>query len=190
MVTASIEVKASALRGIIKVLESRGMLADVRARVSEPARELIAAPPPASTWISHGVVEEICLAVTAIAGAHTWREVTYLAARDSILPLLRTAIEGFLRLFGASPAGLYKKWRHIAGSSIRGLSHVYTPTSDRSGVMLVTFDGCRDVPEPVFEGAGSALALTFELLGIKGSVDDPEIVDDGVGNKARFAIRW
>ncbi|MGZ3405995.1 MAG: hypothetical protein ACXVAN_06090, partial [Polyangia bacterium] len=74
MVTASIEVKASALRGIIKVLESRGMLADVRARLSEPARELIAAPPPASTWISHGVVEEICLAVTAIAGAHTWRE--------------------------------------------------------------------------------------------------------------------
>lgn len=189
LVTAALEAKASTLRGMIKVLEARGLLGAVRAHVTAATRALLDAPPPASSWISHAAFEDLGLAVVAVAGTKAWREVTFTAGRDSVLPLLRVGIEGVLRLFGATPVVVFSRWQQLAASSVRGIHYEFRSTGPRSGEIVVTYEGCRNVPIAVFHATAGSLELGFDVTGHAGSVDEPEVLP-GDGNRAVYRVRW
>lgn len=189
LATSSVQVKASALRGLKKALEARALLAKLEPSLSPDTRGLLAAPPPGSSWISHGVIEELALAVVPLAGVRVWRELSYHAARDTVFPVLRVATEAFLRLFGATPAALLGRMNQLAATSIKGLSQEFAPDGDRGGVLTMTYERCQGVPVEVFHGAVGPLQLVFDLTGQgrAGHIDEPQ---PHGSNGARVRLRW
>lgn len=182
--------KASILRGFVAALEREGMLQEVRARVSPEARAYIDSPPPASTWMPSWPTEQIAEAVTEMAGLARWRHIAYLATRDGVVPLLRAAIEGFMRLFGAKPSSVLSRMQQITQSSTKGIEYQYASTGESACEMIVTYPFRRDLPLSTYYAVAGAFEVVFELCGVRGTIEDPEPLMVPQRNAARIRMRW
>jgi hypothetical protein len=188
--TDAIEVKGSSLRGLLLALDAAGMREVVTADAPADVRAVLAAPPPATAWMPNRAFECVALAVEARAGRRRWRELMHTASLEGVIPLLRAALEGFLRLFGARPDTLFTRWHQVASTMVRGIRHAYRPLGPRRGEMEVTLKGCVGVPPVVFHGSAGAFEVAFDLTRTRGTVEDPVIVADGVGNRAVYHFSW
>jgi hypothetical protein len=185
-----VQVKASAWRGITAELARLGLLSPVRDQVSAETRDLIDAPPPSSSWVDFERYEDLALAVVNLRGIAAWRRVIHRTTMDSVFPLMRTAIEGFLRLFGLSPATLLERFNTITRLASRGVEYHYQSEGDGAGVLEVRYPAHRLVHMVHFHGSAGGLEALLELCGVDGVVDEPEMIDDGIGNRARLRLRW
>jgi hypothetical protein len=185
-----VQVKASAWRGITSQLARSGLLEPVRDRLPAATRELVDAPPPSSNWVDFERYEELALAVVALGGSATWRRMLHRVTIDSVYPLARTAIEGFLRIFGLSPATLLERFDTVARMASRGVEYRYQPEGESAGVLEVRYPAHRLVNIVHFHGSAGGLEAILELCGVEGVVGEPEMVDDGIGNRARLRLRW
>jgi len=190
LATAALTMRGSVLRGLTRSLSDFGLLEKVKLRVSAGTRATIEDPPLSITWLSLGVLEEIAVVAADIVGPRQWGEITYVGARDGILPILRAPCEAFLRIFGVSPRSLLTRINSIVGLTLRGLRYTWTDSSDHDGHLEIAYDGCRDVPAPLFYGSAASIRLIFDLTGHEGSIEGPDISRDGARNRAVCRIRW
>jgi hypothetical protein len=182
--------KASMFRGYVDVLRRDRLLDRVRARVSADVAHMLDQPPPASAWIPWRQTDEVMLAIEAVGGIATVRNVSRDAVLVGLVPVLRVAVEGFLRLFGATPSTLLTRMGQLTSNSSRGVEYEYVATSDRSGEMLVRYPSRRDMPLALFAAAAGGFEAVYELCRVRGTVSDPEILADGMRNAVRLRFRW
>src|SRR5262249_24113600 len=162
----------------IAVLTRQGLFDGVLERVSPTTRAMLLEPPPASSWVDATVTEEVALAVAALAGPEAWRRVVLDATRTSVIPILRLALARFIRLFGATPASIFSRLGQLTANIVRGIEYEYTPTSPRSGDLVIRQLGRRDTPLVIFQGAAGGFSVVFELCRTKGAVSEPELIPD------------
>jgi hypothetical protein len=185
-----VQVKASAWRGMTSQLARMGLLEPVRDSLPAATRALVDAPPPSSNWVDFERYEELALAVVALSGNAMWRRVLHRVTIDSVYPLMRTAVEGFLRLFGLTPATLLERFDTITRLASRGVEYRYHPDGENAGVLEVCYPAHRLVNVVHFHGSAGGLEALLELCGVEGVVSEPEMVEDGIGNRARLRVRW
>jgi hypothetical protein len=180
-------IKGSTLRAQVKWLTRERKLDAVLQRVPPTTAELIHNPPLASTWIDARYVEPILSSLEAAEGTAAVLRMAREKMRDELLPPLRSMLTGVLRLFGATPATLYRRMNDLVKTSAQGMEFSYTASSEQSGVMEVRYLVEREVPSCTFVACMAALEAPFELCGVEGTVSDPERTGP---TSARFRITW
>src|SRR5581483_673549 len=186
-VGAGYQVKGAALRAYVKDLARKGWLAAVKARVGEPTRALLDAPPPSSSWMDGEPIELLMAAVDELHGEDAVRQLSH-DANSEMVPLLRPLIEGTLRLFGASPATIFSRLELLTRNSLRGCEFKWRAETDASGEIEVHFVSRRQLPRRSFVSFVGSFEVVIELCGKKGTVSSPDLLAGGAG--ARFAVAW
>lgn len=188
--SAGYEVKASALRGYVAVLKKRGDFERLRPKLPADVLAFAESPPPASAWIDARYTEVLLSSYADMVGDRAMRQLSREALSASVAPLIRPIVEGLLRLFGTSPATLFRNTQLMTKNNLRGVEFSYRAIGPHEGEMCLRFPARRGVPLRTFFAFAGAFEVSLDLCGARGTVDDPVLVDDAQKNAATYAIRW
>jgi hypothetical protein len=183
-------VKAFVLRAYVTELKRADLFDRVLAKISPATRPLLVDPPPGSTWLDSKHTEHLGEVVSALEGLLFWRSISHDATLNTMVPVLRIVIEGFVRLFGGTPATLFTRLTKITSTSARGVIYDYEATSNRSGVLTVRYPERRNVPLSTFYCCAGGVETIFDICRAKGTLGDPRMVDNGRSNTATFDVSW
>jgi hypothetical protein len=184
------QVKGAFVRGYCAALKNLGMYATVAQRGSARVRDALEMPPVTSAWIDYGLCEEILRIVDSERGLSGVRKLGHDAVTAGVAPFMQIFVQGLLRLFGVSPATIFRNMNKVASQTTRGVQYTYAPTSEYSGVVTVAFPGGRDIESVVWYSTAGGMEIVFETCGVIGTVQDPVVVDNGLRNSADFRVSW
>jgi hypothetical protein len=182
----ALRVKAKAFRSYLGILIADGKRDAVMAVVPPDTAALMRDPPLPGSWMDGRHMHDVVVAVDAIGGIAAVRELTRRGTADARKPYM-SIVEGVLKLFGTSPATLFKRMNTLVGSLLEGVDFRYTPKSDRSGVMEVEWAIDYEMPTCEFVGLMPTFQTLLDACGSKGVVGMPERLGP---NKARYSIQW
>jgi hypothetical protein len=185
-----LSVKAYVVRGFISELKRVNLFEQVITRIEPATRLYMLEPSPGSTWVDSKHAEQIGEVVSELVGLQGWRKISHDATIHNMIPVLRVVIEGFVRIFGATPASLLTRLTKITSSSARGIEYDYQPISSRTGVLTVRYPERRNVPLSTFFCCAGGVETIFDICHQPGTLGDPKIVGDGLGNAARMDVKW
>jgi hypothetical protein len=181
-----VRLKASTLRSYVAVLVKDHRRDAVLARVPPETAALMVDLPLATSWIDFKHIMHITQAVEALTGLPGVRDFHRKAVDDAKGPHIRI-LEGVLRMFGMSPAVVFKRLNDIVKHTIENNVYSYRATSDRSGVMEVSWLLDYEVPSCMFHGMSATLQTILDTCGVKGVVGIPERSGPAA---ARYVIQW
>jgi hypothetical protein len=178
--------KGSTLRAYINALDKLNRRQEVMARVPEETARIIGTPPLAGSWVDFVHIVHLTEAMEAAAGMAGVRDFAQRAVDEAKGPHVRM-LEGLLRIFGTSPATLFKRMNDLVKSAIENIEYRYVPTSDRSGVMTVRYFLADELPMCMYVGGTQALQAIFDACGVKGLVGNPE---QRGANCVEYKLQW
>jgi hypothetical protein len=178
--------KASTLRAYVNVLDKLGRREDVIARVPPETASILASLPLAGSWIAFGHMVRITEAMEALVGPVGVRDFVHRAIDEARGPHIKM-LEGILRLFGASPATIFKRMNDIVKSTIENMEYRYTAIDDHSGIMAVTYHFDEPLPMCMYVGGSQALQAIFDACGVKGMVGNPQVRGT---NFVEYHLQW
>jgi hypothetical protein len=158
----------------------------VMALVPPETAALIASPPLAGSWMDLGHIFQIVFAMEKLGGLAAVRDLAKKGTDDARKPYM-SIVESVLKLFGTSPATLFKRMNSLVSSFIEGVEYNYTPKTDRSGFMEAHYHADYEIPMCVFVSLIPTFQILLDACGAKGSVGTPERTGP---TKGRFLISW
>jgi hypothetical protein len=179
-------VKAQWFRSYVSVLVEERKRDAVMALVPPDTAALISDPPLAASWLELRHISAVICAVEKLGGMSAVRDHARRVTEQSRAPYMGI-VEGVLRLFGTSPATLFKRMNTLVSNFIQGVDFTYAPTSERSGVLQVEYPDDGEVPLCVFVGQTFAFQTLLDACDVKGVVAPPERRGP---NKASYNINW
>ena len=182
----SLRVKANTFRSYIRILTAEGKLEAVVAHVPDDTAALIRTPPLPGSWMDGRHMHDVVVAVDAVGGLAAVRELSRKGTADARKPYM-SIVETVLKLFGTSPATLFKRMNKLVDSFLEGVDFRYTPLGERSGVMEVEWQTDYEMPTCEFVGLMPTFQTLLEACGTKGVVGMPERMGP---SKARYRIQW
>ncbi|HEX4460189.1 MAG TPA: hypothetical protein VIA18_19560 [Polyangia bacterium] len=184
--SSGIQLKATSFRAYLSVLDKDDLRAAIVARVPPETAALMAAPPLGGSWMDFITMLHITEAMEAVGGMAGVRDLARKGTNEARKPYMGV-VETVIKLFGTSPATLFKRMNSLVGSFIRGIDFQYIAKSERSGVMEVTFLPEYPIPMCVFVSQAPSYQALFETCGVNGVIGQPERVNT---QKARTALQW
>lgn len=183
------QVKASVLRGYAIALTEMGAMAEVRTRLPAATLRLLMDPPPVTAWIPGMIVEHITGALADVRDLAAVRQCGRRSTEAGVGGIARGVIEGVLRLFGASPAALFSRYKTLSSNFVRNIDFAWEPEGETAGSMIMRI---RSRPMSLAGYAATAGSFEFILALCKkdGTVSDPELLPVSAGSAARYRIRW
>ena len=179
-------VKGATLRSYLHWLQREHKVDEVLARVPPSTAALMREPPLPGTWVDGMELVRMMMALQAVAGLDAVRKCGHDTLQE-MLPRHRTLISGLMRLFGTSPATLFAHVDELVKSTAEGIHYVYTPAGERAGTMVVSYTVTGELPMCVFINGASVLQLLFALVGVTGTVGEPERRSP---TAAAYSLRW
>lgn len=186
MTGKSPRIKALTFRSYISILTKELRYDAVVAAVPAETARLMAAPPLAASWMDFRHLVYIGSAVEVIGGTTAVRDLARKATDDARKPYMGV-VESVLKLFGTSPATLFKRMSSLVNSFIQGVDFEYTPLSERSGTMEVQYHADYEIPNSVFVGVAPTFQTLLDACGATGVVGPAQRIS---ATAARFSIRW
>jgi hypothetical protein len=186
----TVGVKGSMVRSLVMTLTQHGRAEAVAAKVSPDVRALIEEPPVSTEWVDARLHNQIYVAIVELYGEDRLRALNREAAERGVSLILRGTVEGILRMFGVSPPTLLSRLDRVAGTTSRGVLYRYTGTGANQGQFEIEYPSLTQVPMAPFVATAGALEIVFDFCGVKGSIDQPMVVDNGRHNRVRFAVAW
>jgi hypothetical protein len=181
-----IRIKAAWLRPLISVLIEEHKLDAVKALVPPDTAALLVRPPLETTWIDFQHNVRIIEAIEKLAGTIAVRDFSRKMTDKARKPYLRI-VEGLLRMFGTSPATLFKRVDDIARGFVTNHHFKYAPINERSGMMEIFYDVDYPIPDCIFVSSMPSFETLLNMCGVKGMVYSPERLGP---QRARFRIEW
>jgi hypothetical protein len=182
-----VQVKGKTLRSYVSWLEREKKLEAIVERVPKSTAAQIRRLPLDGTWMDFQPVEDVLCALYDLDGRAGIRRMMKEEMRDRLLPPLMPMMLGLLRMFGFSPATVFRRMDDFCRTGVRGMKFQYTPTSKYSGVMEVDYALGHEVPLPVLLALMVMFEASLDLCDARGKVSDPERV--GMTG-ATFRIAW
>jgi hypothetical protein len=179
-------VKGATLRSYLHWLQRERKVDEILARVPPSTAALLREPPLPGTWIDGMELVRLMTALQAVAGIDSVRR----CGRETLqemLPSHHSLITGLIRLFGTSPATVFAHADELFKTGVEGIHYRYTPTGERSGTMLVSYAVAAELPLCIFINGLSVLQLLFALVGVPGTVGEPERRGP---TAAAYQLRW
>src|SRR4051812_13135463 len=118
-------VKGLAFRCYVGWLQREKKTDAVIARLPASTAALLRDPPLPGAWIDGMDMVRIVSAIEMVAGLEAVRRCGRETIED-LLPKHHTLVTGLLRLFGATPATLFRRVNDLIRTSVEGISYTYT----------------------------------------------------------------
>jgi hypothetical protein len=183
-------------RTLLDFVKEKGLLEQVRAKVSDETREKMLKPPSPLSWMASKSIDEIQVAIGELAGRPLLVEFGALSARAFGGSMIQPVIRAAFLLFGETPAAAFANLDNFFTLATRGISFRWRQVTGKEGVVEARFAGA-DTPQAAFHVLQGSLQFVFEISGAKGGEIDPaEVVTgpDAGGNAdvaiARYRVRW
>jgi hypothetical protein len=183
---AGFRAKASVLRAYLRFAQRERLVDELLARVQPPTAALLRQPPLPSTWLDGSVLIDVQNAIEALRGLDGILQMAELTVRDA-LPHFTGAVVGLLRMFGASPATLFRHLGQLVRSSVDGVEYEYEAKGERAGVVTARYPAAHELPKNAFYAVVPTLQMVLQLCKAPGEVSLPK---QRRGNSAEYSIRW
>src|SRR4051794_6118041 len=118
----SFEVKCSTLRAHLAQAEKLSAFAAVLDALPAETRQALASLPLPTAWVDGLVLQNLMVAIAAVAGIDAARQVSLRAQETFIAPLLMPVVGGILRVFGATPSSLLSRFDDLVRTQVRGMT--------------------------------------------------------------------
>jgi hypothetical protein len=178
--------KGSTLRAYVNVLVKLGRRDDVMAIVPPDTARVLANPPLSGSWIDFAHILRITEAMETLTGTTGVRDFAHRAIDEAKGPHVRM-LEGLLRLFGTSPATIFKRMNDLVKSTIENIEYIYTPISSVSGIMEVKYHLKEEVPMCMYSGGTQVLQAIFDACGVSGVIGTPQPRGH---NHVEYRLQW
>ncbi len=179
-------VAAMLVRGYIDLFERRGVMEKIRPKMSPELAAFVARPPLPVTWVDATLFYEMLTQAGEATSLEAIRqfaiENTSQQAGPMLLPMLRT----LLRLWGATPATIFKNTASVVGVQSKGTRFTYTPETDTSGV--IDIEPGMVMSPYVYAAWEGVFMFAYEVAGVKGEVSRTEVLEGG--RRGRVAVKW
>src|SRR5262249_46375620 len=130
-------VAAMMFRSYLSMFESRGLLEKLRPKMTPSLAAIVARPPFPVAWVESGLLYEMLELAGDATSYDDIRQIAYENTSQQtgqmIVPMLRT----LLRLWGTTPATIFKNMSSVVSVQVKGTKLVYVPETDTSGVMEI-----------------------------------------------------
>lgn len=179
-------VAAMLVRGYIDLFERRGVMEKIRPKMSPALAAFVARPPLPIAWVDATLFYEMLGQAGEVTSYETMRqfaiENTSQQAGPMLLPMLRT----LLRLWGATPATIFRNAASVVGVQVKGTKFTYTPETETSGAIDV--EPGMVMSQYVYAAWEGTFMYVYEVAGVKGEVGRTEILDGG--RRGRVSVKW
>jgi hypothetical protein len=179
-------VKGATLRSYLHWLQREHKVDELLARVPPSTAALMREPPLPGTWVDGMELVRMMMALQKVAGIDAVRRCGHDTLQE-MLPRHRTLVTGLMRLFGASPSALFAHLDELVKTSAEGIHYAFAPAGERAGTMMVSYSVTGELPMCVFVNGMSVLQLMFTLVGVPGTVGEPERRSP---TAAAYLLRW
>jgi hypothetical protein len=166
------------------------VFARVRARVPEATRALLDEPPGLTAWVSGRVFQDIADALFDVGGEAMVRAVGRGGVERGPQPIVMSTLQGFLRLFGATPATLFARIGMISATMGQGTSYEWARVSENEGVLTMRYEWRADASRPLFMMMAGSFEQVFQICGRRGIVEAPDITRTARASVGRFRMCW
>jgi hypothetical protein len=183
----SFEVKCSTVRAHLAQAEKLSAFPAVLDKLPADTRQALEALPLPAAWIDGMVLQDLMVAIDAVAGTVAARQVSLRAQETFIAPLLMPIVGGVLRVFGATPNSLLSRFDDLVRTQVRGMTFRWVLDGPRTGRMVVTFPRKHNRPAG-FIGVETSCEYMIRLCGLNGTVSRAEVTDEGAVGTIR--VEW
>jgi hypothetical protein len=179
----------SVYRVTAEFLAERGLLAEVKEKLSPEARKVLEKPPFPFAWQESAALEEIEKVLYA-KSPQLAADLGFAAARvlsgNVIAPVLRVATS----LFGATPDAFFRNLDRFYAMVVRGFSFRYEEHGEKEGRVIARISGGRPHPS-LFQQLKGNLAILYQIAGATGVIDEPVLLaSDESGAEIALGVRW
>jgi hypothetical protein len=166
-------------------LVERGLLEEVKAKLSPPSRAVLDKLPFSFAWQEAAALEEIEQVLHAKSPQLTV-DLGYAAAKyftDSIVaPVLKMAAS----LFGQTPETVFGNLDRFFSIAVRGFAFRYEREGDRRGNVIVQISGGPTHPSLFLQLKGN-LSIAFPICRVDGTIGDPVVLGS---HEVSFPVSW
>jgi hypothetical protein len=181
-----IRVAAMLVRGYIDLFERRGVMEKIRPKMSPALAAFVAHPPLPIAWVDANLFYELFALAGEATSYAALRQFAMEHTSQQVGPMLLPMLKTLLRLWGATPATLFKNAASVVGVQSKGTRFNYVPESETSGVLEI--DPGMVMNPVVWAGWEGTFLFAFEVAGVKGEMGKTEVLDGG--RRGRIPVRW
>jgi len=182
----NIRVAAMLVRGYIDLFERRGVMEKIRPKMSPALSAFVERPPLPIAWVDADLFYELFALAGEATSYGALRQFAVEHTSQQVGPMLLPMLKALLRLWGATPATLFKNAASVVGVQSKGTKFSYTAESDTSGVIEI--DPGKVIHPVVWAGWEGTLLFAFDVAGVKGEMGRTQVIDGG--RRGRIAVRW
>lgn len=183
--------RASLMRGWSSVLKQRGLLDAVALRLTPEVASLLRTPPAATEWIDVAYFECVAQAVLEEVGEERLDALFVEAQNAGWVTIITRFAHGIVRVFGASPGGLFKHVPNAAKTTTVGFAVKWEESGPNGGELMAEYPFRRRI-HPASAWATSAVCqIVSQVVGVPVTRERPLIEPMGRdGTRVRIRVRW
>jgi hypothetical protein len=171
-------------------IDERKIREQVLALVSEETRQLVARPPRGFAFVDAKAIDELEAALFELQGERTLVELGLFAGKRLGSTLIQPVLRAAFYLLGERPEAAFGNLDRFFSLVTRGISFRWKPESERSGTVEAWFNG-PGAPEAAFHVLRGSLMHVYEIVGQKGEVDPPQVVEaTPAGSRVLIKVHW
>jgi hypothetical protein len=176
--------------GIVSAfLTERGLLDEVKAKLTAPSRKILEKPPFAFAWQDSAPLEEIEKVLYA-RSPELVADLGHAAGKQLSGTLVAPVLKMALSMFGQTPGSMFGHLDRFFSMVVRGFSFQYEPNTAKDGTVVARIEG-SGIHRSLFEQIRGNLRTVFDLCNAKGSVGAVEVLrHDDKGAEIRVAVSW
>lgn len=181
-----IRIAAMVVREYIDLFERRGVMAKIRPKMSPALAAFVAHPPLPIVWVDGALFYELLGEAGEATSYDAIRQFAVEHTSEQIGPKVLPMLRALLRLWGATPATIFKNLGSVTSVQSKGTRFSYTPETETSGV--IELDPGMVVNPFVYAGWEGILMFAYEVAGVKGELGKTQLIDGG--RRGRITARW
>lgn len=147
---ADFEFSGMNLKGLLDVLEVRGLREEIVSGLSAAAQAACAAP-MARKWHPSAIAIEVWSAIIKQGGEQLQEDVNYEMTRKSFGPVVTPMVKVALALSGSSPAAVFSRLGQLSSLALRNVRFDWVSRDAFSGILTIRYP--RSVPREIVEPA-------------------------------------
>jgi hypothetical protein len=176
-------------RSLIDFVEEKGLLGQVREKVSAPTRALIDKFPRPMSFLPSRPIDEVETALLELTSADVCVECGLAVARPLGWSLLQPVLRIAFQFLGQSPEPIFANLDRFFSLVTRGIEFSWEPAG-KGGTVLARFEG-PETPVAAFHVLRGSLTFAFEASGTEGTVSAPEVVESTPHEAVvRYRVSW
>lgn len=184
-------VRGKLMRGWSSVLKQRGLLEAVALRLTPEVAALLREPPGPTEWVDAAHFECVAQAVLEEVGEQRLDALLVEAQSAGWVTIISRFAHGIVRVFGASPGGLFKHVPSAGKTTTVGVVVRWEEHGPNGGELIAEYPFRKRIHPASAWGTSAVCQIVSQVVGVPVTRERPVIEPMGRdGTRVRIRVRW